>query len=134
MKRFPFSPVTLSIPSDLSSLSILLITVREICRLFQLGENESMQLELGVEEAFSNIVKYSFSENDNEVVRATFVCDDLGIRVELHDYGAPIDPELFPVYSVDSLRDNYQARGLGLFLMRKFVDETEFVNLGKHGK
>jgi len=124
----------LILPNDLRYLPLAINFVREISVMLGFQENEIRKIQLGVEEAVSNVIQHAFSPEE----RAEFhiICEriPLGLKTIIKDKGMPFDPTTLPAYSPDNVEDDVAMKGLGLYLMQQFMDEVSFHNLGREGK
>jgi serine/threonine-protein kinase RsbW len=132
MKEREFLKVTL--PNDVSYLPIIQHVVREMAQKFGFDGEDLYKIELGLEEAFTNVVKHAFEEGES----GTFdvICERLptGIKIILKEKGMPFDPKRLPSYTPATSLEEAGTPGLGTFLMKEAMDETSFHNLGPEGK
>ena len=88
-----------------------------------------MQLELAVEEAAVNICSYAYEIPPGEVTirisRETEV-----VRIELVDAGVPFDPLAADAPDIRSELENREVGGLGIFLIRRMLDEVHYSRSG----
>lgn len=100
----------------------------------QLGfdERELAQIELGVEEAVSNVVRHAFPADEEAVFDVSFQPTTLGLEILIHDQGLPFDPSRIAAF--DPLAETEAQGGLGMHLIRRAFDEVEYRNLGRGGK
>lgn len=82
-------------------------------------------LELAVEEAVVNICNYSYPGTDgNFDVRCM---EESGLLVtEIINYGIPFDITTAPEPDVTKGLEERQLGGLGIYFIRKFVDEVDY--------
>jgi anti-sigma regulatory factor (Ser/Thr protein kinase) len=83
-------------------------------------------IELATEEALVNIFTYAYPEHTGEVEVRCKMDDDTRFILEILDTGIP-----FNIHSISEpdLTENISNRkigGLGIFLMRKMVDEVQY--------
>jgi len=132
MKKSTSSKLT--IPNDLSYGPIVGSYVKAVAQKVGFNEEDQMMIELGVDEAFTNVVEHAF-EPDEE---ATFdiICEriPLGLQIAIREKGMPFDPSQIPVYDPGAKLEERSTTGLGFFLMKRSMDEVFFNNLGKDGK
>lgn len=132
MKKHEFLKVTL--PNDISYLPAVQLVVREIARKFGFDGNDLYNIELGLEEAFINVVQHAFEEDES----GTFdvICEriPMGMKIILKEKGIPFDPKKLPSYNRATNLEEAGSSGLGTFLMKEVMDETTFQNLGPEGK
>lgn len=90
-----------------------------------------MQLELAVEEAVVNICLYAYEVPPGEVlVRVESLPDSLA--VELVDEGVPFDPLAVGEPDLRAPAGQRQVGGLGIFLVRRVMDEVVYRREGPH--
>jgi len=90
-----------------------------------------MQLELAVEEAVVNICLYAYEVPPGEVlVRVESLPDSLA--VELVDEGVPFDPLAVGEPDLRAPAGQRQVGGLGIFLVRRVMDEVAYRRDGPH--
>ena len=91
-----------------------------------LDETAVYAVQLAVDEACTNIIEHAYGgESLGEISISTTVTPESFV-VEIHDHGQPFDPDLIPVPNTNLPLDEIQPRGVGLFLMRKMMDEVRF--------
>ena len=88
-----------------------------------------MHLELAVEEAAVNICSYAYEIPPGEITirisRETEV-----VRIELVDVGVPFDPLAADAPDIKSELENREVGGLGIFLIRRVLDEVHYSRSG----
>ena len=91
-----------------------------------LDSDATYQVNLAVDEACSNIIEHSYhGENAGEIHCAYQVNGDRLI-ITLRDKGTPFNPDLVPEPEIDTPPMERKTGGLGLFFMRKMMDEVRF--------
>lgn len=123
----------LTIPTDKSYGSVVCAYVRSIAEKMGFDAEQLQMIELGVDEAFSNVVKhgYDFGEDTFDVI-----CEKLpfGIKITLKEKGMPFDPSRIPKFDPNAKLEDITGEGLGTFLIEQSMDEVHYNNLGKEGK
>lgn len=127
----PFSSA-LILPTRLDHLHPLLAYTQKLAEIIGFSSKEQHQLQLAVEEIFTNIIQHGFENNSQETFQVNFDITSNKIVVKFLEKGLPFDPAALPHYSPDQATDN--PKGLGIYLARKFVDDITFRYLGRHGK
>lgn len=123
-------PVSLETPGRYSSLWTIRQTVNELCARCGLPEIKTAQLEMAVDEACTNIIEHSYGgeKNDgtNPGIRINLTPAADRIVVEITDRGTGFDfynqEEVHPSDYINEGR----LRGLGLYIIRCFVDSAEY--------
>lgn len=122
----------LIIPNDLAFLPIAISFVRENAVMIGFDDQATKDIELAAEEAVSNVIQHAFSPGEKE--EFSIICEPttLGLKIVIKDKGQPFDPTSAPEYNADHPEE--ADAGLGLFLMRQFMDDISFHILGREGK
>jgi len=126
--------LTLTLPNDLSYLPIALLCVRETARKFGFEDDDLYKIEVGLEECITNVIEHAFSSG--EASTFDIICERtaLGITVTVKEKGIPFDPARLPKYEPGKDLEAASGSGLGVFLMKKMLDDVCFINLGADGK
>jgi serine/threonine-protein kinase RsbW len=83
-------------------------------------------IELATDEAFTNIVEHAYSGESDELVECTCQISPTSLAVILHDCGQAFDPTSVPEPNLDVPLEERETGGLGIFFMRKLMDEVHF--------
>ena len=86
-------------------------------------------LTLALEECASNIVNHALKRDPNQTFRVIFEHTGSEMIIELRDSGAEFDPTLAPA-SDGIAADDDPPGGWGIFLVRKYTDEMNYVRDG----
>lgn len=88
-----------------------------------------LHIELAVEEAVTNICSYAYEIPPGEVsVRISREAEV--VRIELIDAGVPFDPLTMEEPDIRSELENREIGGLGIFLIRRMLDEVHYTRKG----
>jgi serine/threonine-protein kinase RsbW len=122
--------VRVTIPSRLEYLGILNQTISELGESLELEEDIVDALAISVIEAGTNAIQHgSDGEGECEIdFRFEFTAD--AIRVNVEDCGPGFD--ISRIEHTDDPDDLMRARGRGIFLMRSFMDNVDFI-FGSNG-
>ena len=131
--RGPDGVITLRTPSRYSYLRTIRQSVTELCVRCGLSEFKTAQLEMAVDESCSNVIEHSYG---GEAV-ANEAADHPGLQVnlssardrivvEIIDQGAGFDFDSQTLVAPDAYLDEARERGLGMYIIRRFVDEVAY--------
>lgn len=120
-----FPSRTFTIDASLGALAAISDFVVEQARAAGMDEHAVWEVQLAVDEAATNVVQHSYA-NTAGPVTITTRCTDGEFEVMLRDQGAPFDPNNVPEPDLVSPLEERRTGGLGLYLMRKLMDRTEF--------
>ena len=115
--------------ANLDTLPAIVGFVSEHAAAMGVHPKRVMHLELAVEEAAVNICSYAYEIPPGEVtVRIT---PEPGVvRIELVDNGVPFDPLSMDAPDIKSELENREVGGLGIFLIRRMLDEVHYSRRG----
>ncbi len=125
--------VTLHLPCRYSYLRMIRQSVLDISARAGLSEFKTAQLEMAVDEACANVIEHSYggeanaSANPNHPgLRLNLMqCKDR-IVVEIFDRGAGFDFDTQRSVEPEEYVQAQRNRGLGMFIIRKFVDDVTY--------
>jgi anti-sigma regulatory factor (Ser/Thr protein kinase) len=85
------------------------------------------QIKLVLEEMGTNIVKYGYDEGGEQEFRITLMSESRALTMEIMDNGKPFDPFAdSPPPDLDSPVEERPIGGLGVYLVRKLMDEAHY--------
>ena len=98
-----------------------------------LQDSEVHAVVLAVDEACSNIVEHAYRGKKKGEIECTCDADAEALTIILRDHGRPFDLTRIPEPDLDTDLRHRQVGGLGIFIMKKLMDEVRFEVLGKSG-
>ncbi len=126
--------VIITIPNDLMFAELVIENARQSARLMEFADKSIREIELGTEEAISNIIKNAFEEEQEETIDVIFNLKQTGLEIIMKEKGIPWDPEVVSEFTPEKFKESGSEEGLGMYLMKRFMDSFSFENLGKQGK
>ena len=116
----------ISLVNDVKEIPALAIFVGSICEDMQFDELTAARVRLAVEEAVVNVMNYAFPKGVRSTILLEVNADDDEVSFELRDDGAPFDPTAMKEVDVDSLIKNNVIGGLGIHLIRQYMDAIAY--------
>ena len=110
---------------DLSELTRITAETGRFCRQHSLGPEVEFDLNLSLEELFTNALRHGGCEGMKEAVQIRLSAADDGVRVEFLDRGRRFDPAGAPS------PDPNRIGGLGLHLVRSIMTDIEYRRAGE---
>ncbi len=80
-------------------------------------------MELAVEEALVNVIRYAYEGQAGDVELRVGIADDQRFVIEILDSGAPFDVCALPKPDIHGSIKDRKMGGLGVFLIQRMVDE-----------
>jgi len=91
-----------------------------------LNESEVYAVQLAVDEASTNIMEHGYGrECPNRIDISCEILED-GLKVVIYDDAEPFNPEAVPDPEINVSLEEIKPRGLGIFFMRKMMDEVHY--------
>ena len=111
-----------------ANLSLVRDFVRQFLKPLSFSETEKDLIVLGLDEACTNVIRYAYHHETNELI--SLVCERLGegVRFRLRDYGTQCPAEKMHGRPLDLI----QPGGLGIHLIRRAFSQVDY-NLKKEG-
>ena len=120
-------------PGNFDSLEPIRVFFAQAAREAGFNENTVYDIQMAVDEAAANIIDHAYGGENLGDIECAYEIQPSGLVVYLYDHGLPFDPE--EIEEPDLLTDVCQrkSRGLGLYFMRKMMDEVHFDLNGQGG-
>ena len=118
----------LIVPGRFECLTDIAAFITQAAREAGLNDDEVFHVEMAVDEACSNVIEHAYAARTGDI-DLVCSCPAAGqLEVVIRDSGQPFDPEEIPSRKVDTPADldNLNEGGLGLYFMRKLMDEVRF--------
>lgn len=100
--------------------------VGDIARKGGFGDKDVYNIQLATDEAASNIIEHAYEGEKNGVLDISCGMEGDAIKITLIDYGEPYDPAAIPIPDIKADLSERKIGGLGIFLMRKLMDEVHY--------
>jgi serine/threonine-protein kinase RsbW len=119
-------PESHTFTSNLESLEAICDFVTNQAQSAGLDEAGIYAVQLAVDEAATNIIEHAYQSNNQGMIQCSCEILSDGLKIILHDEGLPFDPDSVPEPVVNVPLEELKPRGLGVFLIRKLMDEVKF--------
>lgn len=83
-------------------------------------------VETAVDEACSNIIEHAYGGEGIGDIEITYQINAKCLTIILRDFGKPFDPSKIPEPQLTAPLEKRKSHGLGLFFIRKMMDEVHF--------
>lgn len=117
----------ITVDSKLENLSVISQFIEDTMLRCQIDSQKDIHaFTLSVDEACTNVIEHAYSYNIGSQI--TVSCSLIGemFTVTIEDNGAPFDPTTIPEPDVNQGLDERRAGGLGIYFMKKFMDEVKY--------
>ena len=114
----------LKIDAKLENLSVVADFIASTMR--KLGIPESVYgVQTAVDEACTNIMKHAYADAEG-IITISCELEGADFVITIRDKGRPFDPSSVPPPDLEAGWDERPLGGLGMYLMRKLIDEVGY--------
>ena len=112
--------------SQLSELDALCRHLEDCGNVMELPQKCLFQINLGLDELFTNIISYGFEDESEHQIKFSLVKDKETLVVQVEDDGKPFNPldVASPEVSLDL--DEVNIGGMGIHLIKKMMDDIVY--------
>lgn len=103
-----------------------MLLIRDACLAAQLYATTSYQVQLAVDEACCNIIEHAYGAECDDPIEIRCDAGPEALTIQLHDHGKPFDPSRAANPDLKASLEERRIGGLGIFLMRQYMDKVEF--------
>jgi len=100
--------------------------VGDIARAGGFGNKDVYNIQLAADEAASNIIEHAYEGVSNGVLELSCEVRNDIITIIMVDHGESFDPSAIPLPDLKADLSDRKIGGLGIFLMRKLMDEVHY--------
>ena len=121
----------LVLPSHIEAVADAAAAVTDFIRSCGVAEEQAFGIEMAIREAVTNAMIHGNQEDESKSVEVIFNCHDSELEFEVRDQGQGFDPAKVP--DPTNAENLLKTSGRGIFLMRTFMDEVEWLNRPEGG-
>ena len=122
-------PTELTVPSTTDNLSKVRVFVKNYAENFGLDNDLTGKIVLAVDEACTNIIKHAYKYSPEGNITVKLKSGKKKLSITIIDEGGHFDPQRIPEPDLEKMQHERRGGGLGIFLMKKLMDEVEYSNL-----
>jgi len=116
----------LTLHNDIGEIDLLPPFIEGICEVAGVDAETTMQLNLALEEAVSNVMLYAFPTGEVHIFELQCRVDKDCLSFEIIDGGKPFDPTAHDDPDVTLSAEERSIGGLGIFMVRQIMDEVRY--------
>lgn len=113
-------------PGRFESLEEISYFIQKVARSARFNEEEVYAVQLAVDEACTNIIEHAYHGEGVGDIECTCDVERDGLKVVLLDRAESFVPEVMPEPDINAPLEEVKPRGLGVFLMRKMMDDVQY--------
>jgi serine/threonine-protein kinase RsbW len=115
----------LSLPSRIDTVATAAAAVAEFLSRSGISEDAAFGIDMAVREAVTNAVLHGNQQDENKTVDVTLKSSPDAVEISVHDQGPGFNPEEVPDPTAEE--NILKASGRGIFFMRSFMDEVNWL-------
>lgn len=112
--------------SQLSELDALCRHLEDCGNVMELPQKCLFQINLGLDELFTNIISYGFEDESEHQIKFSLVKDKETLVVQVEDDGKPFNPLDVASPEVSMDLDEVNIGGMGIHLIKKMMDDIVY--------
>ena len=124
-QNYPFE-----LDNDLSELKTLTKHLNVFGRNIGLSELSISELNVCLDELFTNIVLYGFDDDLKHKIKFTMAVDDHMVTATIEDDGVPFNPLKKKAVDLPTNVEDAKIGGLGIHITKKLVDKMSYKRKG----
>ena len=132
--------ITLHLPAQFRYLALARDAALEACQRLQFPEFDCYKVEMAVDEACTHIIEHGYhgevppeEELDHPGLTVVFAPHTDHLLIEITDRGDGFDFDTRQETSPDEYVVDGDEQGLGLYIIKRFVDHVEYQQDPQHG-
>ncbi|MCX6354189.1 MAG: SpoIIE family protein phosphatase [Candidatus Aureabacteria bacterium] len=118
--------MTIDLKNDLSEIRALAEAVATFGARNRLPDDLLYNMRLAMEEIATNVIRYAYADEGEHRIGVRMALREGELILEVRDDGRPFNPITFPSPDVSAPREERPEGGLGIFLVRNFMDTVEY--------
>ncbi len=118
--------------ATLENLDAIRQFIAEAARQAGLSEKDSYAVQLAADEASANIIEHAYGKGTGQIEMDCLWSDD-EFKIIIRDWGKPFDPARVPEPDLSKDLSRRKIGGLGMYLMRRLMDEVNYRSSQKEG-
>ena len=117
----------LTIAATVENIEVVTDFVNQQLELLECPMKAQMQIDIAIDELFSNIAHYSYNpEVGQATVRVEVVENPLAVTITFIDNGIPYDPLAKEDPDLTLSAEERQIGGIGIYMVKKSMDEITY--------
>ena len=113
-------------PAQFQYLDEMRNFVGEIAGRSGFDAKEIYSIQLATDEAASNIIEHAYENTSKGFIEIACGMNGNSLLITLHDHGKSFDPSSVAPPNLKASLSERQIGGLGIYLMRKLMDEVHY--------
>lgn len=112
--------------NELSELGQLCRTCEEVGRDINLSDKTIFEMNLALDELFTNIISYGFSDQQEHTIKINITIEGDQLQMRIEDDGVPFNPLESKTPDFQCGIEECKIGGLGIHLIKKLMDDVHY--------
>jgi anti-sigma regulatory factor (Ser/Thr protein kinase)/RimJ/RimL family protein N-acetyltransferase len=126
------SRIVLIFPAEKEYIPVSQNAARVLAVQCGFEDSQANRIALALEESFIYAIEMGYEGVRGEI-RITLSSTSMGLKIEIHSSGLPLNPDQLPAYSPEKALKHQDLHGLSFFLVKKLMDRVSF-SVQRNGK
>ena len=113
------------LPSRIEAVEEVAAAIAGVMSRTGIDEQAAFGVDMAVREAVTNAVLHGNKRDETKLVEVVLNISPAALEIRVHDQGAGFNPETIPDPTI--AENLLKTSGRGIFLMRTFMDEVDWV-------
>jgi len=115
------------VEAKIENVTVVTEFVEEILDSIDCPMKAKVQLDVAIDEIFSNIAYYAYGEDGgNAIISVSIEEDPRAVVLEFKDSGVQFDPLLKEDPDIELSAEERKIGGLGIFMVKKTMDQVDY--------
>ena len=119
--------------ADFDNLDEIREFVGEAARQVGFSDKDIYAIQLAADEASSNIIEHAYAGIEGGKIEIDLNISDKELKITMRDQGKSFDPSSVPEPNIKADLSERKIGGLGMYLMRKLMDEVSYTTSPEKG-
>ena len=126
---------TLTVPNRIEEVRTLEAALMEFAERHGLPQDALFQIQLSLEEVFTNVVNYAYDDDEEHAVEIVMAREGNAVVIEVADDGFPFDPlQEAPEMDAASPLEERGIGGAGVALVKEMMTELRYRRDGERNR
>jgi serine/threonine-protein kinase RsbW len=112
--------------NELSELEQLCQNCEEIGRDINISDKAIFEMNLALDELFTNIISYGFSDQKEHTIKINITLEGDQLHMRIEDDGVPFNPLESKTPDFQCGIEECKIGGLGIHLIKKMMDDVQY--------
>lgn len=118
--------LSIKLKNRLVDLDKIKKAVAEMSTAVECTKRKFKEIDLILEELFTNVVCHGFTDNKEHDINISLTCDDTSLMIRMEDDGKPFDVTAAIQPDTKCAIEKRCVGGLGIHFIKHFIDECEY--------